>query len=111
MDKPKEALLIEKWEEAKRNLDEVEAELRACILESKKSWTVGGVRVVYNKGRKTYNYKEVGSDAPEPMVEKYTSIRTSVDWRKLVLEGMCMEQDMVPFTRSAPSVTLKIDNE
>lgn len=102
------AKLMLDWERKRRELDEMEAAIRDSVLQLKESRAVGNVRATYYGGRKSYDYKSVGKDAPPSLVESYTKTTTRTYWRDLVLDGMGIDKEQIPFTQSKPSVKLKL---
>ena len=102
---------IARWGELHAEIDALEAEIKPQLLELGSNQRVGNVKVTYFAGRKNYDYEDVGQDAKQEMVDKYTTIFTKTDWRKLVLEGMQIGQEIIPFTQSAPSIKLKVVKE
>jgi len=94
------------WEAKKKELDEIEAEIREAVLLIGKTQTVGNVRASYSAGRKTYDYEEGARGHPmvsEATIRLFTTPK--VDWK-----GICGHAgiDDVPYKESGPSVTLKI---
>ena len=110
MDKSELAKLMLKWETIKNRLDEIEAAIIDSVLQIGETVTAGNVKATYNTGRKRYDYADVGSDASAALVAEYTKVKTveQTDWRKLVLDGMQISQEQVPFSQSEPSVTVKL---
>jgi len=96
------------WERKKRELDELEEAIRDTVLQLEETVEVGNIKAQYRKGRKSYDYEAVGADAPPSLVKAYTKVTEKVYWRDLVLDGMQIAQDTVPFTVSDPSVSLKL---
>jgi len=102
MDSSELALTMLRWEEAKKQLDELTAIIQAAVLAIGKTQVVGNVRATYSEGRKTYDYVKAGSSAPIDIINKHTV--PSVDWR-----SVCQEAGIeAPFTQSPSSVTLKL---
>jgi len=97
-----------KWERKKRELDELETAIHDTILQLGETVEVGNVKAQYRQGRKSYDYEAVGSDASDALREQFTKTMVKVDWRKLVLDGMGIEQNQIPFTESDPSVSIKL---
>ena len=110
MDKSELAKLMLQWETAQARADEIKAAIVDAVMELQETQSAGNVRATYSGGRKTYDYQAVGSDAPAALVKAYTTEKVVVntDYRKLVLDGMKVEQAQVPFTQSEPSVTVKL---
>jgi len=95
-----------KWESIKKDLAIYEDAIMDTVLALGKTQTVGNVRASYSGGRKTYDYQAVAEDHPmvsEATVRLFTEPK--VDWR-----GICKHAgiDEVPFTKSAPRVTVKL---
>ena len=107
MDASKLAAKMLEWEQAKRALDALTAEIQEAVLEIGQTQTVGNVRASYSAGRKTYDY-EAGFEAtgyPEETLNVFRT--TTVDYR-----AACKELNIqdVPFTQSEPSVSVKLLN-
>lgn len=64
-----------------------------------------GVQAVYNSGRKTYDYSRAGRKAHHDIIERHTTPETN--WR-LVCEEAGFTKAMIPFSESAPSVSLRV---
>ena len=108
MDRSELTKLMLKWESIKRQLDEIEEAIIDSVLQIEETVEVGNVRASYSAGRKRYDYQGVGSDAPAVLVAKYTKTVEQIDWRALVMDGMQVSKDRIPFVQSDPTVTLKI---
>ena len=95
------------WEQAKRGLDALTAEIEAAVLEVGQTQTVGNVRATYSGGRTSYDYQAAGVNAPAGVVADYTKTvtTTTTDWKTI-----CDVEHIadIPFTQSAPSVTVKL---
>ena len=81
-------------------------EIEKAVLGLGKSQVVGNVKATYYNGRKRYDYKDDNVD-PE-LVEQFTEPKT--DWRKLVLEGLGVPKDDIPYSQSDPSVSVRIES-
>ena len=108
VDRSQLAKLMLRWESIKQELDEIEGYIVDSVLRIEETVEVGNVRASYSAGRKRYNYQDVGSDAPTSLVAEYTKTVEQTDWRALVMDGMQMSKDQIPFVQSDPTVTLKI---
>lgn len=97
------AQLMLKWERLRYELDEVEAEIKAMVLEIGKTQTVGNVRASYSGGRKRYNYEAAGIYAPPDVINRHT--KPATDWRSVCRDAKISD---IPFTQSKPSVRVKI---
>ena len=104
------AMKMLEWERVKRQLDEIEDEIETTVLEIGKTQTVGNVRATYSAGRKTYDYKAIAEAHPmvsESTIGLFSKAIVAVDWRG-VCEHIGIEPDDVPFTKSAPGVSVKL---
>ena len=99
------------WERAQRKADALAAEIQAAVLEIGKTQTVGNTRASYSAGRKSYDYQAAADGhkwVSEVTVFLFTTIvpqTENVDWR-----GICQHVGIedIPYTQSAPSVTVKL---
>lgn len=101
------ALAMLEWEQKRAELDELEAAIKATVLELGTTQTVGNVRASYNSGRKTYDYESAARECvDEDVIAEYTDIVTvkKTDWRKLCLEAKID----APYKEGTPSVSLKL---
>ena len=109
MDKSELAALMLQWESVQKRADGMKAAIADAVLQLEETQSVGNVRATYSGGRKTYDYQEAADGHPmvnDATVELFTTIPApKVDWR-----GICKHAgiDNVPFTESAPSVTVKL---
>ena len=108
MDASKLAQTMLEWEAAQLHADELKAQIEAAVLELGKTQTAGNVKATFYNGRKVYDYALAAID--HPMVSKETvslfkKVVETVDWR-----GICKHAGIedIPFTQSAPSVTVKL---
>jgi len=103
------AMTMLEWEEKRASLDTLESAIKAAVLELGKTQTVGRVRASYSGGRASYNYQKAAQGHPtvsEDTIALFTTVpEPRVDW-KSICEHAGIEE--VPFTKSAPSVTLKL---
>jgi hypothetical protein len=94
------------WEQKRLELDALEADIKAAVIELGKTQTVGNVRASYNKERKSYDYRGAAEGhmmVGDATVALFTTPK--IDWR-----GICKHVGIeeVPFTQSSPSVTVKL---
>lgn len=108
MDARELAMAMLDYEKAQRKADELRAQVEAAVLEIGETQQVGNVKATYRNGRKSYDYKAAVKDDPGDIVLEYTETKTRVDWRALVLDGLGINKDEIPFTQSDPSVSVKI---
>lgn len=96
------------WERKKRELDTLENEIAQAVLVMGKTQTVGNVRATYSGGRKSYDYRGAADGHPmvsDATLDLFTRTAVTIDWKK-ICEHVGI--DDMPFTQSAPAVTLKI---
>jgi len=105
MDASELAKQMLRWEQVRRQLDEIEAAIKDSVLEIGKTQTVGNVRASYSKGRKTYDYKTAidGRNFESDALVPFETVE--VDYRAAC---KALGVDDVPFTQSAPSVSVKL---
>lgn len=78
------------WEAKKRELDAIEAEIKAAVMEIGKTQTVGNVRATFANGRRSFDYETAGRTAQQEIIADCS--KTSVDWGKFVeLAGIADE--------------------
>ena len=97
------------WENAKRQIDALEAEISAAVLDIGKTQNVGNVRASYSAGRKKYDYQaaaEIAEVEPDIVAQyRVTTTLTTTDWRQICKVAKVEE---IPFTQPAPSVSVKL---
>ena len=52
-----------RWQELKQELDAIEAQISAAVLDLGKTQTVGNVRATYSAGRRTFDYRAAVDNA------------------------------------------------
>ena len=111
MDMSELATKMLEWEKLMCAADTLAAEIEAAVLEIGKTQTAGNVRASYSGGRKSYDY-QAAADGHKMVSEATICLFTCivpqtyrVDWR-----GICQHVGIedIPFTQSAPSVTVKL---
>ena len=96
------------WETYRREMNAIESDITAYILDKKKSAQVGDVRATYTAGRKTYQWEQAARDHgfPPGLLDQYE--KPAYDWK-----GMCehlgITQDNCPFTGPTPGVSIKLE--
>lgn len=103
MDMGELARLMIEWEDGRKKLDALESKITAAVLEHGKTVVVGNVSASYSKGRTTYDYAGAGKDAPEEVIQLFTT--PEVDW-KAVCNHAYINPPVLKVTE--PSVTVKI---
>lgn len=106
MDATELAKKMLEWQEAQARADLLKMDIEAAVLAIGKTQTAGNVRATYSAGRKSYDYESAARESAfvsEATISLFTT--PSIDWR-----GVCKHAGIedVPFTQSAPSVSLKI---
>lgn len=103
-----------KWEKDRRELDILEADIKAAVLRLGGTQTVGSVRASYSRGRKSYDYVAVYNDVistgSADDVVKLQALRIEHSATKTNWRAVCKSAgiDDVPFTQGDPSVSLKL---
>ena len=100
---------MERWAKLKRILNPLEKEIKAEVLELKRSQQHKNVKATFTNGRREFNYQEIAKEleAPEKLVETYT--KSSTDWRKVCLALIADEDVMDKHSKPGkPSVSLKL---
>ena len=95
--------LMLEWGDKRAELDTIEAEIAAEVLEMGMSFTVGNIRASYSVGRVTKDYEAVKVRFPPEIVEKHSSV--TVSWAKACEEAGIEAPEK---SKSEPSVTVKI---
>jgi len=97
------------WEQQKRSLDALTAEIEAAVLELGQTQTVGSVRATYSGGRKSFAYDaaatQVGVTIPQELVDEHTQTTQRIDWKAICEVAGVTD---IPFTQSEPSVSVKL---
>ena len=95
------------WETKRRELNALEVDITAYMLETGKSAQVGDVRATYYAGRKSYNYEQAvkNYNVSQEVLDLYRK-PVAYDW-KAICEGTGIED--IPFDDSGPRVTLKLE--
>jgi hypothetical protein len=103
------------WEYLKKQIEELEKSIEEEVLALGKTQQVGLVSASYSKGRGSYNYEGIAKqfNVSQEVIEKYTSVETKVDWKKLV-EGLEISEEIKQQFYSeggTPSVKIKLLKE
>ena len=104
MDATELAKKMLEWQEAQAKADLLKMDIEAAVLELGETQTVGNVRATYSAGRKSYDYEAAWRDEYDHLPSTRHQ-KVTYDYR-----GACGDAGIedIPFTQSAPSVTLKI---
>jgi len=105
MDKSDLAKLMLEWEEAQKKADELKANIVDAIFVTKKTEVAGNVTASYFGGKRTFEYESVARKHPGFKRDMTRTYIKKVDWKK-ICEILGIKE--IPFTKSAPSVSLKI---
>lgn len=97
------AMKMLEWEEKRRDLDELEDEIKSAVLEIGKTQTVGNVRASFFNGKKKFDYETPGRMADQMIIN--ANIHQTVDWRQV-----CKEADIEPHLegQGEPAVRVKL---
>jgi predicted transcriptional regulator len=102
------AMKMLEWERLRRELDEIETEIKEAVLGLGKTQVVGNVRATYSGGRRTYDYKTpvLSAGVSDDRLAEYQKVVT--DWRKA-----CQDFDLEPLVenKSDPSVSIKLEDK
>ncbi len=108
------ALAMLKWEQLQREADKLRGLIEDAVMDLQQSQTVGAVKATYSGGRKSYDYVAAVNRAmqtgnyPDDILDPFTETIVKTDYRKAALDGLGIDKDAIPFTQSAPSVSLKL---
>ena len=96
-----------KWEQLRRQLDELEAAIKDTVLQIGTTQTVGNVRASYSQGRRTFDYETAGQKADPGIIADYTTeeLVINTDWR-MVCDVAGIEPPVK--SQSPPRVSLKL---
>lgn len=105
------AKMMLRWEEAQLLADKLRARIETAVMQIGETQTVGNVRARYSGGRKSYNYQTAAILCPaanQSVIKEFTiTPEPYTDWRK-VCEHAGVERNDIPFTKSEPTVTVKL---
>ena len=68
------------WEKNKKELDSLENEIKAAVLELKSTQKVGNVSASYSNGRREFDYETPGKSAPIEVIKNNTIVNKVTDW-------------------------------
>ena len=100
------ANLMLKWEELRKQLDDIEATIRLEVLAVGKTQTVGNVRATYNKGTRTFDYETPSKPiTPPELVKQHAETIEKIDWKSI-----CKKVGATPIvvSQTEPSVSVKL---
>ena len=108
MNKSDLAKLMLKYEEVKRECDQLERQITEGIMYFEESVEVGNVRATLRAGRKTYDYEAAAVDPRVTADIVLNNSDTKINWK-----GVCEEAGIkdIPFEVSDPSVYIKLIGE
>ena len=101
--------LMVEYKEAQLLADELRARIVDEVMAREKTQSIGGVKASYSGGRKSYDYEAAARDCPmvsSATIDLFTVKTERVDWREICKHAGVED---VPFTQSAPSVSIKIE--
>ena len=101
--------LLQEWAALKKHLDEIEERIKEDVMRLEKSVKFGNVTASYTKGRGTYDYHAIASEAnpPEDVISACTEPKT--DW-KAVCDTIGVDEELRQkyYRPGTPSVSIKI---
>ncbi len=105
MDARELAIAMLEWEQLMREINAVAVQIKVAVLELRKTQKVGYTHASYSEGRKNYNYQKAAQDVSPSTIRAHTTTKEYIDW-----PGICKAEEIteIPFTQSAPKVTLKL---
>ena len=83
MDSSELAAKLLEWEKRKTELDDLETEIQAAVLELKTTQKVGNVTATFSNGRREFDYETPGRNAHADYIRAYTTINKVVDWNEV----------------------------
>jgi len=102
------------WQEAQAHADVLKMDIEAAVLELGKTQTVGNVRATYSAGRKSYDYPSAFEAAVKNGVVSPSALNPFIqiipETTQIDYTAACKALNIpdIPFTKSAPSVSLKM---
>lgn len=102
------ARLMERWEALRKELDQVEDEIRRIVLDAAQSFRHGNVIAAYSSGRGKYDYEQIARElqVPDHVVARFTKI--VVDWRAVCEEvGIPASLKEKYYTPGIPTVNIR----
>ena len=117
------------WENSKKELDNLEDEIKSAVLELKSTQKVGNVSASYSNGRRELDYETPGKLAPVEVIMAHTVVNKVTDWQAVatlidpeIIEecthetetvnwsNVCKEAKIEPevVKEGTPSVTIKL---
>lgn len=101
--------LLQEYAALKKRLDEIDALIKEDVMRLEKSVSFGNVTATYTKGRGSYDYHAIASEAnpPEDVISACTEPKT--DW-KAVCDTIAVSEELRQkhYKHGTPSVSIKI---
>ena len=105
------AKLFIAYEEAQQKANAFRQMIETEVLALEKTQVVGNVRATYYSGKKTYDYGEAWfTHGRNTGVDIEDFQKVTYDYKK-ACEAARIDKDLIPFTQSLPSVTVKLETK
>jgi len=105
MNKSELATKMIEWESKKKEVDQLEAEIKQAVMLLEESFNVGDISAGFRAGNRKFDYESAGSQATPEIIKSNTVQTTSTNWKKVCSDANI---ENIPFTTGNPSITLKI---
>ena len=105
MNKSELATKMIEWESKKKEIDQLEAEIKRTVMLLEESFSVGDISEGFRAGNRKFDYESVGKNVSQDIIDNNTEEKIEIHWI-----GVCKEAGIsdIPFTTGNPSVSLKI---
>ena len=108
MDKKALANLMLKWAVLKDEMNDIEAAIKAEVMELGETVSVGYTKAVYSAGRATYAWERTAleNNASDEMIEHYSSVKITTKWKDVCRDMRIVEAPVLK--AGVPKVTIKL---
>jgi len=103
MDLSELAAAMLRWENQRKELDELETEISSVVLVIGKTQTVGNVRATFRSGRNDYDYCGPGAVAHQDIINKYSHTELEINWMEVAKEAGYTTEQREKHTKSIRS--------
>ena len=105
MNKSELATKMIEWESKKKEIDQLETEIKHAVMLLEESFSVGDISAGFRAGNRKFDYESVGKNVSQDIIDNNTEEKIEIHWK-----GVCKEAGIsdIPFTTGNPSVNLKI---
>lgn len=108
MNKSELATKMIEWESKKKEIDQLEAEIKHAVMALEESFSVGDISAGFRAGTRSFNYESAGKNAPQDIIDNNTTTETKINWKSVCSDLSLDKNKDIPFTTGNPSITLKI---